>query len=272
MNKLALITINYDQCELTNDLLKDCALQTDQDFLIIVVDLSVVDQRFENLPINCTVIKTKNGGYAWGVNCGVEKANELGCTHVAIMNNDIMLPKNFIEKIKKSLNTNEDTIIGGKIFYAKGHEFHKYYQKTEIGNVLWWAGGGVDWTVANGYHVGVDEVDHGQYRSRETSSITGCLMIFSIATFRKIGSWNTNYFMYYEDVDWCERAKLKNVRLFFDSSIYIWHKVSSSTGGSGSKFHQKFQSKNQIKFTLKYGPMRAKYHVIKNYIAKHLFT
>src|SRR5436189_89718 len=100
-------------------------------------------------------------------------------------------------------------LIGAKIYFAKGHEFHKErYTEHESGKVFWYAGGGFDWNNAVSYHRGVDEVDHGQYdTTEETGFVTGCCMFLTRDVLGKTGFLDDNYFLYYEDANLNQRIK-----------------------------------------------------------------
>ena len=120
-------------------------------------------------------------------------------------------------------------------------------------------------------HRGVDEIDKDQYdRFEETDFITGCLMLFDKQVLDEVGFLDESYFLYFEDADFCIRAKKKGVKLYYDPSLVIQHKVSQSTGGSGSSLQQKYQSRNRLKLGLKYAPFRTKLHLLKNYLLDSL--
>jgi GT2 family glycosyltransferase len=216
----------------------------------------------------CTVFHAKNKGYSHGVNEGIKKAIKEGFEAFVVINSDVVVKANFVENVLDELNKKPKCLIGGKIYYAKGYEFHKdKYRDEDLGKVIWYAGGTIDW--ANMYisHRGVDQVDTGQFDNiEETEFITGCLVCFDKEAFETIGPWNEKYFLYYEDSDFCERAKQKGYKLIFDPDIIIWHKNAQSTDGSGSALHQKYQEKNRIIFALKYAPLRTRMHVVKNFL------
>jgi GT2 family glycosyltransferase len=126
----------------------------------------------------------------------------------------------------------------------------------------------VDWDNALTPQRGVDAVDTGQYNIfQETEFITGCLIQFDRDVLNRAGNWDESYFLYFEDSDFCERAKKNGIKLYYDPNIVIWHKISQSTGGSGSKLHAKYQSKNRVKWGLKYAPWRTKAHLVLNYFS-----
>lgn len=267
MNDVALITVVMNP-DVISDLFSSLEKQTDKRFKLYVIDFSTEDTVFEVTSIPVEIVKFPNRGYAGGINEGVRRAMRQGFTRFCALNDDTFVQKEFIEHMIARFEQSPGTVFGGKIYYASGHEYHKdRYKKADHGSILWYAGGLVDWDHAYTRHRGVDEVDTGIYNSfQQTEFITGCLLCFDKQVINRIGLWDESYFLYFEDADYCERAKRKNVPVYYDPSIIIWHKVSQSTGGSGSPMHVHFQRKNRVKWGLKYAPWRTKIHLLINYI------
>ncbi len=262
---LAVITTVYNSYSATDDFLLSLTKQKNKDFHLYLSDLS--DKKTEiKTDLLKTILNSDNLGYAHGINLGLKKAIKDGLENFCIINNDVFFENNFVEKVLSSIFKHQSSILGGKIYYAPGYEYHKSsYQKTDLGKVLWYAGGALDWNNVFTPHRGVDEVDRGQFNSFEkTDFITGCLMCFDKKVIDKIGYFDENYFLYYEDADFCVRAQKNNIDLFYDPSIVTWHKNAQSTEGAGSALHQKYQQKNRLKFGLKYAPLKTKLHLIKN--------
>lgn len=267
-HRLAIITVVYQNYIILDDFFDSLCKNADVDFQLYIIDLS--EQKKSIIPpsqLKVQMITGENKGYAHGVNLGIKKAIQDGINHFCIVNSDIIFSANFVQNVKQSLSDNPHSIIGGKIYYAPGYEYHKTrYQKINLGKVIWYAGGKVDWKNALTPHRGVDEVDKQQFDKKgETEFVNGCLMCFDKSVVEKVGLWNENYFLYFEDSDYCKRAKRKNIKLVYNPKIVIWHKNSQSTDGSGSKLHQKYQRKNQLIFGLKYAPLKTKLHLIYNY-------
>ncbi|MGB9883164.1 MAG: glycosyltransferase family 2 protein [Microgenomates group bacterium] len=237
---------------------------------VYIADFSTKKENFKigKYPMKIINVSLPNKGYAFGINQGTKYFLKKGIKQFCAINNDIYFDKNFATESEKTFEKAD--IFGGKIYYAPGYEYHKNrYQKKDLGKVLWYAGGQIDWNHAYVFHRGVDEVDNGQYdKFEKTDFITGCLLFFNEAVIKKIGFWDEKYFLYYEDTDFCERAKRAGFNLYYNPKIIIYHKVSQSTGGSGSTLHQKYQRKNQLIFGLKYAPWRTKLHLLKNYLFK----
>ncbi len=269
-NDLAIVTVVYQNYDVLKDFFKSLANQQDRSFFVYVVDQSKDIQTFEYEGVPYKVIYSENKGYSHGINIGLKEAQKDDFRHFLVLNNDVFFEADFVRKVLQSLERNKNAVIGGKIYYAAGYEYHHdRYKESERGKVLWFAGGYVDWKHALNFHRGVDEVDKGQYdNEKETDFITGTLVAFDRVVLDRVGYWDENFFLYFEDADWMERAKRQGIKLIYDPSIVIRHKVSQSTGGSGSDLHQKYQSRNQVRFALRYAPLRTKLHVLKNYLRK----
>lgn len=265
---IGLITVNYNQYGLTKEFLESLSeVKKYEKVIVFVADVSSTRQNFniKKFPVKVVLKNLPNRGYAYGINEGIRYFLEKGLTKFCAINNDIIFHKDFAIQAEKGFQKAD--IFGGKIYYAPGYEFHKKYKKEEIGNVLWYAGGIDDWKNVFTYHRGVDEVDRGQFNKfEETDFITGCMVFFNKKTVDEIGFWDEKYFLYYEDADFCERAKRAGFKLIYNPKIIIWHKNAQSTGGSGSLIHQKYQRKNRLIFGLKFAPFRTKIHLLKNYL------
>lgn len=268
--KLAIITVVYNNYEVLKDFFASLEKQTNQNFHVFIADLSTKREVINSPKVPFSLVECTNLGYAFGVNMGINSAIKDGLDHFCVINNDVYFKKDFVENIYNSFRAYPSSLIGGKIYYAAGFEYHKEkYQLDDQGKVLWYAGGISDWDNALTKHRGVDEIDHGQYDTPEdTEFITGCFMCFDKTVFEKVGLWDTNYFLYYEDADYSERAKCAGISLRYDPKLILWHKNAQSTDGAGSAVHQKYQEKSRFRFALKYAPFRTKLHIIWNSLTK----
>jgi hypothetical protein len=267
MKKLAIITVIFKNYTILEDYFATLSKQTDSGFHVYILDLTPNPQDY-TYPSFVTYIHDKNHGYAYGINQGVKRALEDGYEIVAPMNCDVTVKEDFVSNIKKSLIQSPNSIIGAKIYYYPGYEYHKdRYSQNELGKVFWYAGGTTDWKNVFTTHRGVDEVDKGQFDLLEkTTFITGCFMAYDKSVIEKLGYWDEGYFLFYEDADYCARAMNADIPLLYDPSIMIWHKSGQSTSGAASTFQQNYLEKNRLKFGLRYAPLRTKLHLIKNYL------
>jgi GT2 family glycosyltransferase len=217
--------------------------------------------------LNIEIIYNRdNLGFAGGHNVGISHAISKNADYIIILNNDVFIDKEFIYELVKSAKENPKAgIIAPKIYFAKGFEYHKgKYKDEDLGKVFWYAGGEMDWNNVIGHHRGVDEVDNGQYdKTEETEYASGCCMLVSRKTFEKVGGFDKNYFLYYEDSDLCQRIKAAGFKIIYEPKAVIWHKNAGSAGGSGSPLQDYYITRNRMLFGLKYAPLRAKVALIR---------
>ncbi|HRN69590.1 MAG TPA: glycosyltransferase family 2 protein [Candidatus Woesebacteria bacterium] len=270
INQIAIITVVYNNYTVLQDFLTSLKNQKNKNFHLFIADASTKRKTITADGIQLTVLPIENLGYAHGVNVGIQEAIKMGINKFCVINDDVYFENNFVDTIENGFKEHNSNAFGAKIYYAPGYEFHKdRYTEKDKGKVIWYAGGAVDWNHALTHHIGVDEVDHGQFHTvTETQFITGCFMCFNKNIVDVVGLWDIAYFLYYEDSDYCERIKRNGFKLFFDPRIKLWHKNAQSTDGSGSKLHTNYQEKSRLRFGLKYAPFKTKLHLIKNYLVR----
>lgn len=217
--------------------------------------------------IDLIIMKNKkNTGFSGGHNQGISYALKNGATHVLILNNDTIVDKNTLKELLNGFDiAKEIGVTVPKIYFSKGSEFHKdRYTKEELGKVIWFAGAKMDWKNIVGSHIGVDEVDTGQFdTAHEVEFGTGGCMLVKREVFEKVGMFDENYFLYYEDSDLFMRIKEKGFLIFFIPNAILWHHNASSSGGSGSALQDYYITRNRLLFGLKYASLRAKIALIR---------
>lgn len=235
---------------------------------VVVVDNASTESidAIENFPLtNLQIIRnSQNLGFTGGNNVGIKKILQRNVDFVLIINNDTLLDSSLLLELCRVFQKQKAGIISPKIYFAPGFEFHKKrYKKSELGHVLWYAGGIIDWKNVYGFNRGVDEVDNGQYDSEvEIDFATGACMFVHRRVFEKIGLFDTKYFMYFEDVDFSVRAKKEGERIVFAPNAVLRHKVGRSAG-IGTNLTDYYLSRNRLLFGFKYAPLRSKLALIK---------
>lgn len=206
------------------------------------------------------VIQTgKNLGFTGGNNVGMSHALDSGADYIWLLNNDTFVDKNVLS----FLSVFDDPSVGAcgsKIYFAPGREFHHdRYSDAERGNVIWYAGGLVDWKNMYASHRGVDEVDNGQYnQAGETPFITGCSLVVRSDVVRSIGKLDDRYYLYLEDLDWCLRIQRAGYKTMFAPSSVLWHINAGSSGKPGNPLHEYYFTRNRLILGFRYAPLRTK--------------
>lgn len=215
-----------------------------------------------------------NLGFAGGNNVGIEDAIKRKINYILLMNNDLILPKDIVKKLVNYMDNNRDVgVASPKMYFAKGYEFHKdRYKESEKGNVLWYAGGIIDRNNVYTVHRGVDEIDRDQYNKiEETDVANGACVIIRREVFEKIGLLDASFFLYWEDADFSERATRAGYKVMYYPKTCMWHKVSASTGGSGSPTNDYFLTRNRFFYSMRYSSLRTKFAVFRDTV-KQIFV
>ncbi|HDS5990867.1 glycosyltransferase family 2 protein, partial [Escherichia coli] len=84
--------------------------------------------------------------------------------------------------------------------------------------------------------------------------IIGASMFFSRECLETVGLMNEEYFLYYEELDICLRAKAKNFKLGICSESLVYHKIGASTDGGKSMMADLCSIKNRLVITERFYP------------------
>jgi len=274
MVKVSLIILNWNARSMTQEELENVA-QLDTrglDTTCVVVDNGSTDDSLEklssyNLPnMNYKFIETnENLGYAGGNNIGLKYSFKERFDYTILLNNDVILPKDILIKLVGIAQKDQKIgLLAPKMYFAKGYEFHKdRYKENELGKVIWYAGGFIDWNNVYSDHRGVDEVDYGQYNKEEVVDVAnGACLLIRNKVIADIGYLKDRYFMYWEDADYCLRAKNAGWKVVYTPKTELWHKVAQSSG-IGSSLNDYFLTRNRLDFGLRCAPLKTKFALIR---------
>ncbi len=193
------------------------------------------------------IVNEANLGFSRGNNIGIERALARGVEYVLLLNNDTVVDSALIASLLSVFRDHPRTgVVGPKIYYENPPD------------QIWYAGGRVSLARGITRHVGIRQKDVGQFDSvREVDYVTGCALMARREVFEKIGYLDPAYRAYFEDVDFCVRAKRAAYEIRYAPRGMVWHKISASTGGQVSwrKISQKFRS--SLRF---YGRYSAPHH------------
>ena len=274
--KIAVIIVHFADQELTFatlDSLRKTTLPSKLRSQVYVVDNTSSEDFEEDLikkyPEVKLVASLENRGFAGGNNLGLKEALADKNDIFVLLNNDTLVKKDFYKKILSSPITKKDVgIVGGLIYFAPGFEFKKKYKKEDIGKVIWYGGGQIDWDNVYISHRAVDQVDKGQFKKvEENDFVTGCLLITKREVLEKVGLLSEKMFLYLEDADFNLRVKRAGYKIIFDPRIKIWHKVAQSSG-IGSPLNDYFLTRNRLLFGFKYARPRVKLALLREAFRK----
>lgn len=268
MDHISIIIVNYNADDLTKDCLDSLQHTVANNFNYTVVVVDNGSQQPFKLPKslqaeNVEVIRSEsNLGFTGGNNLGITYAIEkYNSEYICLLNNDTTVHPEFLERLYAKLSqATPGGMVSPMIYFSKGHETYKdRYPRNELGNIIWFAGGSIDWPNVLAFHRGVDEIDRGQFNHETHSDFcTGACVLISREVLETIGMFDERLFLYFEDTDLSVRAKEKGFQVMFCPEAVIWHMNAGSSGGSGSPLHEYYQTRNRIYFGLRHGSNRVR--------------
>ncbi len=261
--KHAVVLVNYKKSTDTIACVKSIEQCKDQPHIIVVDNGStqgVVQELRDACPGLDIIASPVNIGFSGGNNLGIKKALKLGAQVVYILNNDTLVDTNLFFRAFRYV-AGKNRLAGGKIYYAKGYEFHD--EQKGQGNILWYAGGYMDWTSVIATHYGVDKIDHGQYdQIRPVEFITGCFMAVPRQVFNNIGLLDESFFLYLEDTDFCLHAKSAGIEVMYNPNLVVYHCNSSATI-AGSPLVDYYITRNRFFIGRRYGSLRLRFALLR---------
>lgn len=236
--KVAVLLLNWNGVELTLPCIDSLINGTVRPTKIFVVDNASIDcsvQKLGNTFSDIEVIENKeNLGFTGGNNVGLERILSGNYDYVWILNNDTVVAENSLKYLLDAMEADLGiAAASGKILY------------DDPQNLIWYAGSRFNFWTLQAAHKGERHKDLMQYDLPEdVPFISGCCMFVRKSALEHVGLFDNNFFAYYEDYDWCLRAKSLGLRLRYVPDSVIYHKVSASfkktsiqsCGGTSSPF------------------------------------
>ncbi|MCX7791538.1 MAG: glycosyltransferase family 2 protein [Chloroflexaceae bacterium] len=187
-------------------------------YCVVVVDNASQDGTPAAVREACPqVVVIENGanlGFAAGNNVGLRYALAQGYDYALLLNNDTEAAPDMLTEL---VNAAESDPCAG----AVGPIIYYHAAPTRV----WSAGGWIDWGRGISGMEGEVE-DRGQFTAtREVDFVTGCAMLLRRAALERAGLLDERFFMYFEETEWCVRARRAGFRILFAPRAKLWHKI-----------------------------------------------
>lgn len=220
----SIITVNFHQPNVTIALLKSIASSyTPEEVEVIIVDNGAdknMELMFQPHFGNIKYIQSKkNLGFAGGNNLGIKQANG---DYIFLLNNDTEIPKRCIETMIAEMEANVDIgLLSPLLLYFDQKDLIQYAGFTPM-----------NYLTARNEYIGQFEKNEGQYnnKSYQTGFCHGAAVMCRKADLQQAGLMDESYFLYYEELDWCEKFKRIGKQIWFTGKTYVYHKESVSVG------------------------------------------
>lgn len=244
MKLVSIITVNFNQHLVTEALLESVIGEN----LYENIELIVVDNGSRYNPVPAWELKYPqfrfirsdvNLGFAGGNNLAIRMA---GGAYVFLVNNDTVVTADLVPKLVRVLDSEEKAgAVSPLIHYYDQPKTIQYAGYTPV-----------SFFTGRNSCIGQFETDTGQYDGapRETAYAHGAAMMVRREVLENVGLMDERYFLYYEELDWCERIRRAGYRILVEPSALIYHKESISVG-KATGLKEFFMHRNRILFVRK---------------------
>lgn len=237
----SIITVNYRQTDVTVALLQSISKSyTAENVEIIIVDNGadknqelIFHPHFAN--IKYTQSK-ENLGFAGGNNLGIKQAKG---DYLFLLNNDTEIPSGCLETMIAEMEANEKIgLLSPLLLYFDDKDLVQYAGFTPF-----------NYLTGRNACVGQFDKNIGQYdnTSNQTGFCHGAAMMCRKVDLLAAGLMNESYFLYYEELDWCEKFKKAGKQIWFTGKTFVYHKESISVG-KASAIKTYFNIRNRMLF------------------------
>ena len=244
MKDISIIIVNWK----VKKLLKKCLdsilkYKEDLDIEIFVIDNNSNDGSLEMITSNYPEVNMIslfiNSGFAKANNLGLKKAKG---KYLLLLNPDTEITKNFFKKILKYLDENNNVgILGPKILNSDNtiqrsvRRFPTFISQVlillKLKNIL-----------SNNVFLSNYLYKNFNYnKTQEVDQVMGAAMFIRRSVLEKIGLLDENFFIWFEEVDYCKRANKFGFVVKYFSEANIIHK-------GGASFNKQSVIKNQMIF------------------------
>ncbi len=244
MSLTSIITVNFYQPDVTIALLKSIAKSyMAEQVEVIVVDngatqniQSVFQPHFGNLKY---IQSEENLGFAGGNNLGIAQAKG---DYIFLLNNDTEIPAGCVETMIAEMESNPKIgLLSPLLLYFDQPDLVQYAGFTPL-----------NYLTARNACIGQFDENVGQYdqQSYQTGFCHGAAVMCRKADLISAGLMDETYFLYYEELDWCEKFKRIGKEIWFTGKTQVYHKESVSVG-KASPIKIYFNTRNRMLFIRK---------------------
>lgn len=232
---VAIIILNWNGAADTAECLRSLQAITYPRYEVLLVDNAsegddVAQLRGEFGAYARIIQNDRNFGFAGGCNAGIREALQGHADYVLLLNNDTVVEPEFLSEMVDAARQLPDLAAACPKSY--------FYDRPDL---IYSTGGSVNLWTGSSRQIGRGESDRGQYeRIEERGYADGVCMLIPRSALERVGLLDEDYFLYWEETDWCLRARELGLLCYYVPAARIRHKAARSSA-PGSDFYYLFR-------------------------------
>ncbi|MGZ5920143.1 MAG: glycosyltransferase family 2 protein [Rhizomicrobium sp.] len=210
----------------------------------IVVDNASTDGSLDHLRDALSeaeiIANPVNSGFAGGCNVGIRRALDVGCDYIFLLNNDALVcPTTIPELVAASQRLHDKAILGSVVRFADSDEYQYFGSRysNQSAHPVWFKAG------EDGHLLAQPLI--------ETDFALGAALFVPSDVIRRVGMFDERFYLTYEDVDLCYRARKHGIGCAMVTSSVVYHHASVSMGPESAPLQTYFLTRNELLFSEK---------------------
>lgn len=215
------IVLNYNNYADTVETIESVLSMNYGSNVILLIENSTDKTIIQKIRItypNLAIIENKkNLGYAGGNNIGIQAAIASGAEYIFLLNNDVRLEKDVLEKCVSAMEKSPGCGACQPVIVASQNK-----------GIVWSAGTQLFFGYPRLFLKGTKLQKNGIITA--PFGLVGCAILFRRTALQKTGLFDEALFLFHEETDWCIRAKKMGFSLLIISNAIVCHKISTTIG------------------------------------------
>jgi GT2 family glycosyltransferase len=250
--KVGIVLLNWNGWRDTIDCLESLTQLNYPNFTTYVVDNASSDGSENHLrawdPALTVIQSGSNLGWAGGCNVGIRAALNTGCTHIYLLNNDAMVRPDTLSRLVDAAAAPEAAAVGSLVVSA-----------TDPGWVEF-AGTVMDARTHHPRQISCKLAElPTPHQVSATIAVKGCSMLLTGHALKKIGLLAEDYFLNYDETDWCFRAREAGMTNYYVPTSIVAHKGAASFSGTYNPLYRYFVTRNRLLFARRHLDARGRF-------------
>ncbi len=214
-DNVLVVILNYKGWEETLSCVDAVLQQTYSSFHILLIENGSGDESLEKLkhfgkhPQITFIEHPKNLGFAGGVNVGIRRAIREKYHYVALLNNDALVTKTWLEELINAQKNTGASVVTGLLLNGDGSKI----ESTGDSCSIW----GLPFPRQR------DEPASQAEDSAYVFGGTAGASLYTTALFEDIGLFDETFFAYFEDTDISYRTQLAGHKAFYEKKAIAYH-------------------------------------------------
>lgn len=244
---LSYIIVTYNSAKYISNCLHSILSQKSDEIRseVIVIDNDSKDETVdfikEKFPQVVCKKNNNNVGFAVAVN---QAASISKGKYILLLNPDTVLSDNFIVSLFSFVNkTTDASVVGVKIVDDRFTHQPSVWKKPSFFTILA--------EMLLPYSLSIKIVTLSPDKPTLVENVSGACMLIKRDVFQKLDGFDEGFFLYYEEIDFCKRAKQAGYKIYYNPNISVVHYATKSSFNEPEIFFYNLY-KNKLRFIRKH--------------------